>query len=92
MLQEIEPRHLDNQYRPRPLGPGAKICVFQNQEILVSRREDELRLPDWEQLAGGIRRSVYLFSVDDTPYFLARESTRKSERKVCEDYIQIFFR
>ena len=28
-------------------------------------------LPDWEQLAGGIRRSVYLFSVDDTPYFLA---------------------
>ena len=29
---------------------------------------------------------------NDTPYFLARESTRKSERKVCEDYIQIFFR
>lgn len=29
---------------------------------------------------------------NDTPYFLARESNRKSERKVCEDYIQIFFR
>ena len=72
MLQEIEPRHLDNQYRPRPIGPGAKICVFQNQEILVSRREDELRLPDWEQLADEIVRSVYLFQVDGQPYFLAQ--------------------
>ena len=71
MLQQIEPHHLYNQYRAREIGPGAKICAFSDKSILCSRREDEVLLPDWEQLAGGIRRSVYLFSVDDTPYFLA---------------------
>ena len=71
MIQEIEPHHLYNQYHAREIGPGAKICAFADKRILCSRREDEVLLPDWEQLSGGIRRAVYLFSVDDTPYFLA---------------------
>ena len=71
MLQEIAPRHLDNQYHPREIGPGAKICAFREKSILVSLREDEVLLPDWEQLKDSILRSVYLFSIDETPYFLA---------------------
>lgn len=71
MLQEIEPRHLDNQYHPVPMGPGAKICVFRDKDVLVSRREESVILPDWELLKDDILRSVYLFSVDDEPYFLA---------------------
>lgn len=71
MLQEIEPRHLDNQYHPVPLGPGAKICVFRDKDVLVSRREDFVVLPDWELLKDDIVRSVYLFCVDEQPYFLA---------------------
>lgn len=72
MLQEIYPHRLDNQYRPVSIGPGAKICAFRDQNILSSRRENEVILPDYEQLQGDILRSVYLFSVDDTPYFLAQ--------------------
>jgi len=72
MLQEIEPRHLDNQYHPVPLGPGAKICVFRDKDVLVSRREDSVILPDWALLKDDIVRSVYLFSVDKEPYFLAQ--------------------
>lgn len=71
MLQEIEPRHLNNQYHPQEIGPGAKICVFRGQDVLVSRRDDSLMLPDWELMQKGILKSVYLFSVDDEPYFLA---------------------
>ena len=71
MLQEIAPRHLDNQYLPPAIGPGAKICAFREKSILVSLREDEVLLPDWEQLKDSILRSVYLFSIDETPYFLA---------------------
>lgn len=71
MLQEIEPRHLDNQYHPVPMGPGAKICVFRDKDVLVSRREESVILPDWELLKDDIVRSVYLFSVDEEPYFLA---------------------
>lgn len=71
MLQDIEPRHLYNQYAPRKIGPGAKICAFKNEEILCSLREDDVLLPDWEALREGIVRCVYLFRVDDAPYFLA---------------------
>lgn len=71
MLQEIEPRHLDNQYHPVPVGPGARICVFRDKDVLVSRREESVILPDWELLKDDIVRSVYLFSVDEEPCFLA---------------------
>ena len=46
MLQEIAPRHLDNQYHPQAIGPGAKICAFREKSILVSLREDEVLLPE----------------------------------------------
>ena len=71
MLQQIAPRHLDNQYRPQAIGPGAKLCIFRGKEILVSLRDGEVILPEWEQLKDSILRSVYLFSIDETPYFLA---------------------
>ena len=71
MLQQIAPRHLDNQYRPRAIVPGAKLCIFRDKEILVSLRDGEVILPDWAQLKDSILRSVYLFSIDETPYFLA---------------------
>lgn len=71
MLQEIEPKHLNNQYHRQEIGPGAKICVFRDADVLVSRRENTIILPDWELLRDGIVKSVYLFSVDRTPYFLA---------------------
>lgn len=71
MIQEILPRHLDNQYHPVPLGPGAKICVFRDRDVLASIQEDNITLPDWELLKNDIVRSVYLFSVDEQPYFLA---------------------
>ena len=70
MLQQIAPRHLDNQYHPRGVGPGAKLCIFRDSDILVSLRDGEVILPDWAQLKDEIVRSVYLFSIDETPYFL----------------------
>ncbi len=81
MLQEIAPHRLDNQYRPTTIGPGAKVCVFRDRDVLASRRESEVLLPDWEQLREDILRSVYLFSVDGTPYFLAelREGAKLPE-------------
>ena len=72
MLQEIQPRHLDNQYHPQLIGPGARICVFRGQDILVRRLEDEVFLPLWEEMHTLIEKCVYLFSVDSEPYFLAK--------------------
>ena len=71
MLQEIQPRHLYNQYHPQSPAPTDKVCVFRGQDVLVSRREEEVHLPSWEMLEDGIEKWVYLFSLDQQAYFLA---------------------
>ncbi len=71
MIQEIEPLCLDNQYHPTLPGPGAKVCAFRGKSSLVSRRGEEIALPDWEQVAPGVSRWVYLFRVGEVNYFLA---------------------
>lgn len=71
MIQEIAPLHLNNQYRKRQPADNSRVCVFRDQDIMVAHRENEILLPDYAQLENGIRKCVYLFSVDDTAYFLA---------------------
>ena len=71
MIQEIQPRHLYNQYHPQQPSPSDKICVFQDQCALMSVRPDGVHLPSRELLEGGILKYVYLFSLDDQAYFLA---------------------
>ena len=72
MLQEIAPRHLDNQYHPRPIGPGAKICVFRDQQVLVMRGGNEIALPDYALLKDSVTHTRYLFCVDNENYFLGQ--------------------
>ncbi len=71
MIQDIEPKHLYNQYRPCAPGSDSKMLVFRGKDALVSRREDEIVLPERALLTGGLQDEIYLFSVDETPYFLA---------------------
>ena len=71
MIQNIAPMRLDNQYRPRAPREGDKVCIFRGNEALVLRREDTIALPDYALLAPFIKKQVYLFSIDDTAYYLA---------------------
>jgi len=71
MLQEIEPRHLYNQYHAQARSDADKICVFRGQDVLVRRLEDELHLPSRALLKDTIVRDVYLFSLDEQAFFLA---------------------
>ena len=70
MIQEIEPRRLDNQYHPTTPTPNAVALCFRGSDVLVSRREDAIVSPRWSQLEAGVIRWVYLFRVDDEDYFL----------------------
>ena len=74
MIQDIEPKHLDNQYKPCPITPDAKVLIFRGRDSLVSRREDRLVLPERRLFKDGLTDETYLFSVDDTHYFLAHLS------------------
>ena len=71
MLQEIEPRHLDNQYHPTNPNPNAVALCYRGNDVLVSRREDAIVSPLWAQVEAGVTRWVYLFRVDGEDYFLA---------------------
>ena len=71
MIQEIAPRHLDNQYRPAAPGPDAAVFCFRGADALVSLWDGALVLPRWAQLEAGVTRSVYLFRVDGEDFFLA---------------------
>lgn len=71
MIQEIAPKHLDNQFHRRKMESGSKICVFRGDNILLSIRDGSVVLPDYETLKAHIQRYVYLFSVDGEGYFLA---------------------
>ena len=70
MIQEIEPRHLDNQYHPAAPGPDSVALCYRGNDVLVSRREDGVVSPRWAQVEAGVTRWVYLFRVDDADYFL----------------------
>lgn len=70
MLQEIAPLRLNNQYRPCAPDEGSVACVFKGRDVLCSIQNGELHLPAYSLLKNSILRSVYLFSVGETRYFL----------------------
>ena len=74
MIQELYPYKLDNQYRNAVPKAGDRIISIRDHRMLVKEREDgTIDFPKIEELSvrfqeNGISR--YLFSVDDTQFFL----------------------
>lgn len=74
MIQELYPYKLDNQYRNAVPKAGDRIISIRDHRMLVKEREDgTIDFPKIEELGvrfqeNGISR--YLFSVDDTQFFL----------------------
>ena len=76
MIQELYPYKLDNQYKNAVPKAGDRIISIRDHRMLVKEREDgTIDFPKIEELGvrfqeNGISR--YLFSVDDTQFFLFR--------------------
>ena len=70
MIQDISPHRLDNQYRPGiPAASTDPVLHFFGGSLLVKREGDRLTFPQAADLPS--RPLTYLFTVDDTPYFLS---------------------
>ena len=70
MIQDIHPHKLYNQFAAPAPGPDDVICLFDERKILCRFAENEtLSLPKRSEFSADIP-SVYLFSLDDTHYFL----------------------
>ena len=70
MIQDIAPSKLKNEYEPRPPRAGDRILRFDADGGLYAHTgEGRVRFPVYGEIpAEGV---VYLFSVDETGYFLA---------------------
>ena len=68
MLQEIAPYRFHNAYAPRPCAPQDHVLVFSEDRLLCAVENGALRLPTAAQL--GARDGQYLFSLDETAFFL----------------------
>lgn len=74
MIQELYPYKLDNQYRNAVPKAGDRIISIRDHRMLVKEREDgTIDFPKIEELGVRFQKngiSRYLFSVDDTQFFL----------------------
>ncbi|CDD59018.1 NAD(+) diphosphatase [Clostridium sp. CAG:43] len=85
MIQDIAPHRYDNTYHIQK--PGAQDYVFciQKGRILLRETAEEhvLTIPRREEIEAAVPelmdRAVYLFSVDEKPYFLVSVPEKKAE-------------
>lgn len=81
MIQDIEPHHLDNQYRPLPPDKDSIVLYYEDHAVLMKVSEEGIAFPrfsDLERLNGEIyEESTYLFSVDEEHYYLADGISRE---------------
>lgn len=73
MIQDIFPHQMNNHYQEKKPGGHSRLVCFQGKQVLIKRtEEDELLLPEFGQMKGFMAGGAvqYLFSVDETDYFL----------------------
>ncbi len=70
MIQNIEPKKLHNEFALKAATPDSVILAYRNETILCRRTDQMLTFPLWKELHLNAADARYLFSVDETEYFL----------------------
>ena len=75
MIQDIDPYRLNNAYSPQDPRPGDRVLSFgEGGKMLVSLQNGALRFAGVDDIPAD--NAIYLFSVNDVRYFLAREPVK----------------
>ncbi len=87
MIQDIAPHRYDNAYRDlKPTASDYALCIVQNKTLLLCGEETQAAIPCFSQILPvfpeAFTRAVYLFSIDEKPYFLVEPS---EEDSACAD-------
>lgn len=77
MIQDIEPRKFDNCFRNVKAGPEDLFLAYNNDSVLVMEDSEKLWYPSFSDFGGSYpelaRGALYLFTIDETRYFLVKE-------------------
>lgn len=94
MIQDIEPRHLDNQYRQVPPDGESYALYYEDHSVLLKRTESGIAFPrfrELERLNEEIYEEyIYLFSVDDERYYLVQDINREPLSEFTMENTEIF--
>ena len=94
MIQDIQPRHLDNQYRPVPPDRDSWALYYEDHRVLVKKTPSGITFPKFgelERLNEEIYEDyIYLFSVDDERYYLVRDINREPLSDLTMENTEIF--
>lgn len=94
MIQEITPHVFHNEYKPQKLSNKSFILYYKGDEVLVKYRDEELSFPNFSELEQNnpslYKEAVYLFTIDEMSFFLARELEIPAEEAYVWENIKIF--
>jgi len=71
MIQDIQPKNYDNAFRYKTPDDTSLIVFVKDNAVLVKETEDSIAFPHYGELEPRDTLYTYLFSIDDTAFFLA---------------------
>ncbi len=85
MIQDIQPKKLDNQYKQMQPGAEDIVLLFEGASVLAQMQKEELIYPVYDTFVQqGIAEAytyTYLLSVDAENYFLATKKEKESVQR-----------
>ena len=94
MIQDIQPKHLDNQYRPVPPDKESWALYYEDHAALVKKTENGIVFPKFRELERLneeiYTEYIYLFSVDEERYYLVQELNREPLSDFTMENTEIF--
>lgn len=70
MFQDIFPHVYHNEFSKKPVSADDHILIFSKQGLLCRVEDNAIQLPRWSELNTADASAVYLFTIDETGYYL----------------------
>lgn len=90
MIQDIGPYKYDNNYRNQQPSDNSIVMYFDEQLVMVKENNGEIRFSKYSEWKNINVEFIFLFSIDDTTYYLANSSSKVLLDGYTMKNIQIF--
>ncbi|MDD3401938.1 MAG: NAD(+) diphosphatase [Hespellia sp.] len=94
MIQDIAPHNYDNAYKPAPPEKSSFALYYEGRTALMSRTEEGITFPtfaDLERQNDDIYEDyTYLFTIDDSAFYLVTEINRERLSEFTMENVEIF--
>lgn len=94
MIQDIQPHHYENQYRPVPPDRESFALYYEEHAALVRKTAEGIEFPrfrELERLNEEIYEEyIYLFTIDRSRYYLVQEINREPLSDLTMENTEIF--